>query len=77
MMNLRTLSLYVPIDPSINSPTEKLLTCSCMQYLIPYCLVCYCLVWKMDRLLVIEFTLTSSRLAYQLVGAGKKTYKDI
>ena len=32
MMNLQTFSLYVPIDPWIDSPTEKLLMCSCMQY---------------------------------------------
>ena len=30
MIKLRTLSLYVPIDPWIDSPTEKLLTCSCV-----------------------------------------------
>ena len=74
MINLWTLSLYVPIDPWIDSPIEKLLTCNCVQYLIPYCLVCYrlvCyrLVWKMDRLLAIESPLTSLRLACQLVGS--------
>ena len=68
-MNLQTLSLYVPINPWIDSPTEKLLTCSCVQYLIPFCLVCYYLVWKMDPLLVIKSPLTSSRLACQLVGS--------
>ena len=40
IMNLRILSLYVPIDPWIDCPTEKLLRCSCVQYFIPYCLVC-------------------------------------
>ena len=69
MMNLRILSLYVPIDLRFNSPTEKLLTYSCMLYLIPYCLVCYHLEWKMDPLLAIEYPLISSRLACQLVGS--------
>ena len=60
-MNLWILSLYVPIDPWMDHPTEKLLTCSCVQHLIPYCLVCYRLVWRMDPLLAIESPLTSSR----------------
>ena len=68
-MNLQTLSLYVPIDPWVESPTEKPLMCSCVQYLIPYCLVCYRLVWKMYYLLAIESPLTSSCLARQLVGS--------
>ena len=45
-MILRTLSLYVPINPWINSLPEKLLMCSCMQYCIPYFLVCYRLCGK-------------------------------
>ena len=49
MMNLRILSLYVPIDPWIDCPTEKLITCSCVQYLISYCLVCYRLVHVENR----------------------------
>ena len=68
-MNLRILSLYVPIDPWIDCPTEKLLTCSCVQYLIPCCLVCYHLAWEMDPLLAIESLLTSLGLACQLVGS--------
>ena len=38
-MNLWILYLYVPSDPWMDCPTEKLLMCSCMQYLMPYCLV--------------------------------------
>ena len=63
MMNLQMLSLYVPIDPSIDYPTEKLLVCSCVQYPIPYHLV-----WRLDPLLAIESPLTSLRLDCQLVG---------
>ena len=39
--NLQILPLYVP---QIDYPTEKMLTRSYMQYLNPYCLVCYCLL---------------------------------
>ena len=53
-MNLQILPIYVPIDPKIDCPTEKLLTRSYMQHLIPYCLVCYCLLWRMNSLLAIE-----------------------
>ena len=66
-MNLQILSLYASIDSWIDCPTEKLLKCSYMQYLIPYCLVCYRLVWRMDPILGIESLLTFSRLVCQLV----------
>ena len=58
MMNLWILSLYVSIDAWIDCPTVKLLTCSCVQYLILYCLVCYHLVWRIDPLLVTDSPLT-------------------
>ena len=66
-MNLQILPMYIPINPQIDCPTDKLLTCSYMQYLIPYCLVCFCLVWRMNSLSVIESPLTSLCLACQLV----------
>ena len=69
MMTLWRLSLYVPIDSWINCPTEKLLPCSCLQYLIPHCLMYYRLVWRMDPLLAIVSPLTFSHLACQLVGS--------
>ena len=75
-MNLHILSLYVLIDAWIIRPAEKLLTCSRVQYPMPYCLVCHCLMWRkylvsrlrMDPLLATESPLTSSRLVNWLEG---------
>ena len=69
-MNLWMLSLYVPINPWVNCPTEKLLTYGCMQYRNPYCLVWYRLVWRLDPLLAIEFPLTSSGLVCPFIVTG-------
>ena len=54
-MNLQTLSLYVPINPSIDSPTEKLLTravaCS-ISFPIIWCAIVWCgkciLYWQLN-----------------------------
>ena len=48
-MNLRIMCLYVPTDPWINCLTDKLLTCSCVKYLMPYCFTVGCrLAWRID-----------------------------
>ena len=49
-MNLQILLLYIPIDPQIDCPTEKLLTCSCMQYLT-FRIVWCAIVWFGERIL--------------------------
>ena len=75
-MNLQILSLYVPIDAWIVRPAEQLLTCSRVQYPMPYCLACHCLMWRkdlvsrlrMDPSSATKSPLTSSRLVNWLEG---------
>ena len=70
LMKLCILSLYISVDPWSDCHTEQLLMCSCMQYLI-----LYCLVWRMNLALRVSESfiankspLCSSHLSSQLFG---------